>query len=91
MKDIIVGFPNTETLCNTHGELNCLVCEEKALQEEKDAFLETCGSCINFASFHATAGLCKIASCNCVYKNPKAMIDMFDNKCSSWVLDPTCL
>ena len=60
--------------------------EEDALKKEKEDFLLCCGSCLNFSSFYAEAGFCKIADCNCVCKNPKAMIDMFDEKCEKWVV-----
>jgi hypothetical protein len=62
--------------------------EEEALQKEKEMFLLCCGSCLNFIHFMAEAGFCKIAECNCVCKNPKAMIDMFDDKCDKWIINP---
>lgn len=54
------------------------------LHHENQMFLMCCGSCSNFISFMAESGFCKIAECNCVCKNPKAMIDMFDKKCDKW-------
>jgi hypothetical protein len=60
---------------------------EEDRKQETEAFMKCCGSCINFASYMATAGFCKIAECNCICKNPKAMIDMFDTKCDKWVVN----
>lgn len=58
--------------------------EEEALKEEVEQFKQCCGSCIEFTSFHATAGFCKLEKCRCICKNPKLMIDMFDSKCDKW-------
>lgn len=57
-------------------------------QKENEAFMQCCGSCINFDSYMATAGFCRISDNNCICKNPKAMIDMFDEKCDKWALNP---
>jgi hypothetical protein len=61
------------------------------LQEERNNFLEKCGSCLNFKFFMAEAGFCKISECNCICKNPKAMIDMWDDKCNKWIINPEYL
>jgi len=72
--------------CITHKSINCSICEEE-LKKEKEDFLKRCGSCLNFISFMGEAGFCQIAECNCLCKNPKAMIDMFDNKCDKWTIN----
>jgi len=61
---------------------------EEDRRQETEAFMQCCGTCLNFASYMTTAGFCKIAECNCICKNPKAMIDMFDPKCDKWILNP---
>lgn len=57
---------------------------EEDRQKEHMMFLSVCGSCLNFASFMAESGFCRIAKNNCVCGNPKS-IDMFDNKCEKWI------
>jgi len=74
-----IDFMNTEFTEFDHDE---------GLRKEREAFLEVCGSCLNFESFIAESGFCKIAECNCVCKNPKSMIDMWDKKCVEWVENP---
>ena len=61
--------------------------EEEAItdQEEKEMFLGCCGSCSNFISLMAEAGLCKLNPPVCFCKTPMAFIDMFDEKCEKWV------
>jgi hypothetical protein len=61
------------------------------LQKEYESGLECCLSCDNFISFMAEAGFCKVAECNCICKNPKAMIDMWNKRCDKWILSPTYL
>ena len=58
--------------------------EEKELVEEKDFLLTCCGTCINFISIMAEAGLCKLNENGCICKNPTSIIDMFDGKCEKW-------
>lgn len=61
--------------------------EEIELDREKErlAFLECCGSCSDFVSFYADAGMCRSEEGECcLCRNPKAMKDMFDPKCSRW-------
>lgn len=48
---------------------------------ETEAFNKVCGSCTHFISLMGEAGLCSIAENNCLCKNPKVMIDMWNNKC----------
>ena len=74
--------------CTIHSIINCLECEKEALQLEREDFLQRCGSCLNFQPFMAEAGFCKIAECNCLCKNPKAMIDMWDDRCEEWIVNP---
>lgn len=62
--------------------------EKAALKAEYEDYLLRCGSCIHFASFMAEAGFCKLAECNCVCKNPKAMIDIWTDKCEKWEINP---
>lgn len=57
---------------------------EELLLLEHEYFLQVCGSCSNFLPFISESGFCKISECNCICKNPKAMIDMWDNKCNNW-------
>lgn len=64
---------------------------EPTLQELNDEFkhlIITCGSCIHFEYFHGETGFCAIAEDNCVCNNPYAMIDIWDNKCDKWILNP---
>lgn len=58
------------------------------LADELKGYITTCGSCINFKHFAGEAGFCGIADYNCVCKNPKAIIDMWDSKCEKWVINP---
>ncbi len=74
--------------CTIHSIINCLECEKEALQLEREDFLQRCGSCLNFQPFMAEAGFCKIAECNCLCKNQKAMIDMWDDRCEEWIVNP---
>jgi hypothetical protein len=60
---------------------------DQAMREEED-FLQRCGSCLYFITFRAEAGFCELAECNCICRNPKAMIDIWDNKCEKWVINP---
>jgi hypothetical protein len=66
-------------------ELN-MTPEEEALERQKETewFLTCCGSCKNFLSIMAEAGICKLNENGCICKNPKAFIDMFDDKCEKW-------
>lgn len=57
--------------------------EEKELQKEKEAMLLCCGSCLNFISLMAEAGLCKLKP-GCFCKGTGYLIDMFDAKCEEW-------
>ena len=61
--------------------------QEAELEKERQAFMMCCGSCLDFVSFHATAGFCKSEENGCLCKNPKAMKDMFDPKCERWKLN----
>jgi hypothetical protein len=61
------------------------------LQKEYEGGLECCLSCDNFIYFMAEAGFCKIVECNCICKNPKAMIDIWDKKCDKWIKSPSYL
>lgn len=66
--------------------------EDKEINERKkelDGFMQVCGSCENFISYMAESGFCLISKCNCICKNPSAMIDMWDNKCEKWILNKT--
>jgi len=80
-----------EKQCDIHDVVNFFDCEQEALRLEQKDFLQRCGSCLNFAAFMAEAGFCKIEKCNCLCKNPKAMIDMWNDKCDKWVANPNCL
>mgnify|MGYP003613682509 CR=1 FL=1 len=51
--------------------------------KETEAFKQVCGSCINFSSYLAEAGFCKLN--NLKLCDPKAMIDLWDNRCDKWV------
>lgn len=72
--------------CIVHNNTNCLICDEE-LKEEKESFLNNCGSCLKFVPFMESAGFCDIAECNCLCKNPKVIIDMFDDKCDNWAIN----
>ena len=61
------------------------------LKFENDDFMRICGSCDNFFTFIASAGFYKLAKSNCLCRNPKAMIDMWDKKCNKWIINPRYL
>lgn len=58
------------------------------LDDELISYLACCGSCVHFEYFHGEAGFCDIAENNCICVNPNAMIDIWDNKCEKWSIDP---
>ena len=66
-----------------------LLYQQQELIKEHQMWLTCCGSCINFMHYMAEAGFCKMAECNCVCKNPKAMISIWDDKCEKWEINPT--
>lgn len=49
---------------------------------------DMCGSCVHFQYYQGEAGFCDIAENNCICTNPKAMIDIWDNKCKKWTVSP---
>ncbi len=53
---------------------------EEDRQKEQEAWMTVCGSCINFISFHAEAGFCKLST----NKPCEDMRDIWDNKCENW-------
>jgi len=57
---------------------------ESECQKEREMVLGCCISCNKFISIMGEAGLCKLNDNNCICKNPKAFIDMFDAKCDKW-------
>ena len=57
---------------------------EEDRKKETEMFNQHCGSCVYFSSFYAEAGFCAIAKNNCICKNPKAIIDIWDKKCDKW-------
>lgn len=64
---------------------------EPTLKDYNDEFkncITTCGSCANFVHFAGEAGYCSVAENNCICVNPCAMIDIWDNKCDKWEIDP---
>lgn len=90
MDKYISNFSNPQT-CDKHKTINCFECEDEALRLEYVSFLKNCGSCLNFIPFIAESGLCKIAESNCICKNPKAMINIWNDRCEKWILDPSQL
>lgn len=77
-------FPNDHPLSPEEEFLLLQEIEsEESAEEERQALLLCCASCANFIRVMAEAGLCKISN-NCICKNPKAFIDMFDAKCDKW-------
>jgi hypothetical protein len=60
--------------------------EKEEIIKETEMLNTCCGSCIHFQSLMGESGMCALNKNNCLCKNPKAMIDMFDNKCDKWVM-----
>lgn len=84
--DLPLSQPST-----THGNISSENYKREALRLEREDFLQRCGSCLNFSPFISEAGFCKIDNCNCICNNPKAMIDIWDNKCGKWIVNPIYL
>jgi hypothetical protein len=64
---------------------------EPTLKDHNNEFktaMTLCISCLHFNYFMAEAGFCEIAENNCICTNPAAMINMWDNKCDQWILNP---
>lgn len=71
-----------ENIFNTYSEYPEYTEEDRI--KETEMFNNCCGSCLNFNNYLASAGFCKISKLNVC--DPKAMIDMFDNKCNNWII-----
>ena len=71
--------------------INSLEKEIQLLEQEREGFLQVCGSCGNFVSAMGEMGICKLKE-TCFCKNKTDGVrDMFDTKCDKWVANPNCL
>ncbi len=59
--------------------------DEEDSRFEIELMLSHCMSCVNFKSFMGESGICKLNQ-TCPCKDPKTLIDMWDNKCEKWVI-----
>ena len=62
--------------------------ENEMIEIETEMFNTCCGSCSHFQSLMGEAGMCELNENNCLCKNPKAMIDMWNDKCEKWEAEP---
>lgn len=51
-------------------------------------YFTNCGSCAHFEPFRGEAGFCAVEENNCLCIDPNAMIDIWDNRCIKWAVDP---
>jgi hypothetical protein len=67
----------------TDEELN-----EEMLKKEKEDFLLVCGSCLYYRYYLATMGFCKIKQGSNICAIPNGVVDLFDEKCDKWLINP---